>query len=143
MMRASLNLKRVHLKRLLVCSVLGLAASLLVPTRAEAWDSMRCGTRLVDKGDPLYKVKALCGDPDHEEATVEYRTVRERIRGPCQTDGQGRRVCADVFQERTIEVPVNLLIYDFGRNQFVNHLRFEFSRLVDIQSGDYGVTDND
>jgi len=133
---------RPSLKQALSISLVALSACFFISSRAEAWDTMRCGNRLVDRGDPLYKVKALCGEPDHQQSTVEYRTVRQRVRGPCHTDRQGNRICSDAFQERTIEVPVDLLIYDFGRNQFVNHLRFEFSELIDIQSGDYGVKDN-
>jgi hypothetical protein len=105
---------------------------------ARAWDSMRCGNRLVDVGDALYHVKALCGEPDQIDQSVEFRTVRQRVRTSCRTEKQGQ-VCSDVFNERTIEVPVHRLTYDFGRNRFVHILRFEFSRLVDVESGSYGV----
>jgi hypothetical protein len=47
-----------------------------VPARSEAWSSMRCGNRLVDLGDPIYKVKALCGDPDQENVIIEYQRYR-------------------------------------------------------------------
>lgn len=115
-------------------SALGLAPS------ASAWESMRCGTRLIDVGDPLYKVKALCGDPDQEDQRVEYRSERVRVRTVCRPSG-GRQVCQDIYNERTVEVPIHRLTYDFGRNRFVHYLHFEFSRLVYVESGDYGIKD--
>jgi hypothetical protein len=115
-----------------------LVAAITCVPEARAWDSMRCGNRLVDVGDALYRVKALCGEPDQIDQSVEFRTVRERVRTVCRTENRSQ-VCNDIYNERTIEVPVHRLTYDFGPNRFVHILRFEFSRLVNVESGTYGV----
>jgi Protein of unknown function (DUF2845) len=109
---------------------------------ASAWETMRCGNRLVDVGDPLYRVKEICGPPDQEDASVEYHTVRQRVRTTCRMQGS-QRVCNDVYAEHTVEVPIHRLTYDFGRNRFVHYLRFEHTRLVSVESGDYGVKSSD
>ena len=108
---------------------------------ASAWSSMRCGSRLVSLGDPLYEVRATCGEPDHVETYVEYRTERYRVRLDCQRDKGGQQVCSEVIGERTVEVPIHRLTYDFGRNRFVSYLRFEFGNLMLVESGSYGVKD--
>jgi Protein of unknown function (DUF2845) len=105
---------------------------------AQAWSTMRCGNRLVEVGDPLYKVKEVCGQPDQEDVSVTYRTMRHRVGATCRVV-QGRQHCQDIYSEHTVEVPVHQLTYDFGRNRFVHYLRFESGRLVTVESGDYGV----
>lgn len=116
-----------------------LLASALLSSSASAWESLRCGNRLVGLGDALYRVRAICGDPDHIESYVEYRTERYRVRTQCQPGSSGRQVCGDVWAERTVEVPMDRLTYDFGRSRFLNFLLFERSTLIRIESGGYGV----
>lgn len=116
-------------------------AAALVSSSAGAWSSMRCGNKLVSTGDPIYQVRATCGEPDHQESYVEYRAERYRVRVDCQRDRSGRDICNEVWSERTIEVPIHRLTYDFGRNRFVNYLLFEFGTLVRVDSGSYGVKD--
>lgn len=118
-----------------------LLAAVLVSSAAIAWPSMRCGNRLVSKGDALYAVRATCGEPDHAERYVEYRTERYRVRVDCQRSKNGQDVCSEVWSERTVEVPIDRLTYDFGRNRFVSYLMFEFGSLVRVDSGSYGVKD--
>jgi hypothetical protein len=114
-------------------------AAVLVTSAASAWSSMRCGSKLVSLGDPMYAVRAICGEPDHVESYVEYRTERYRVRTSCQKGKSGQDVCSDVIGERTVEVPIHRLTYDFGRNRFISYLRFEFQSLVLVESGSYGV----
>lgn len=99
---------------------------------------MRCGNRLIDVGDPLYKVKELCGQPAQEDVSVEYRVGRQVLRG-CARDSGGRILCGGSSVEGVVEIPIHHLIYDFGRNRFIFHLLFEGSRLVALETGDYGV----
>jgi len=121
---------------------LGLITALaLLSASASAWSSMRCGSRLVGLGDALYHVRATCGEPDQIDSYVEYRTERYRARVNCQQQKNGQQFCEEVWSERTVEVPVHRLTYDFGRNRFVSYLMFEFGRMVRVDSGSYGVKD--
>lgn len=101
---------------------------------------MRCGNRLVDLGDPIHKVKELCGDPDQESVVIEHQRYRsDSYRRICRRDEQGRRVCSAGYDGGVVQIPIHHLIYDFGRYRFVHYLRFEANRLVEIETGDYGV----
>jgi hypothetical protein len=102
---------------------------------AEA-DAIRCGRKLVSDGDTLYEVRARCGDPDQQIHRVELRTVRQWVGGPCI--GNDPRQCGR-YLERTIEVTIDELTYDFGPHQFINYLTFEQGRLISIVSGQRGV----
>lgn len=119
-------------------AVLASALVAFTPASATAWSTMRCGNRLVDVGDPLYKVKTLCGEPAQEDVSVEYRIGRQVLRG-CSRDSGGRILCGGSAVEGVVEVPIHHLIYDFGRNRFTFHLLFEGNRLVALETGDYGV----
>jgi hypothetical protein len=108
-------------------------------TSATEWSSMRCGNKLVSTGDPLYRVRTLCGEPDQMQSYVEFRTQRYRVRTECRKAASGQNVCEEVWSERTIEVPIDRLTYDFGPNKFVSYLMFEYGSLVRVDSGSYGV----
>lgn len=114
------------------------SVALLLPKSATAWSTMRCGNRLVEVGDPLYKVKHLCGEPAQEDRSVEYRIGSQVLRG-CTRDSNGRILCGGSEVRGAIEVPLHHLIYDFGRNRFTYHLLFEANRLVALETGSYGV----
>lgn len=103
-------------------------------------DSMRCGDNLASSGDTTYEVRASCGEPDAADHHVEYRTIRQRIPIPCTKDANGRERCESVI-EQTIEVVVDDWTYDFGKNRFIQHLRFEQGRLLSVVSGGYGHKD--
>jgi Protein of unknown function (DUF2845) len=114
----------------------GVACALFAtPTRA---DSIRCGDRFASTGATLYEVKSLCGVPDDAQRRTEYRTVQQRVGGPC---GPGRVRCGTIV-ERTIEVSIDEWTYDFGRRRFVQHLVFEEGRLLVVRNGDYGQKDD-
>jgi hypothetical protein len=74
-----------------------------------AWaDTMRCGNGLVQAGDSMVAVKALCGAP----ATVQ----------------QG------VKESATTEVPVETWTYNRGPNQFLVNIRFVNGQVVEIKT---------
>lgn len=110
-----------------------LGAALLFSTSARA-DSMSCRNRIASTGDTLYRVRAICGEPDQATRRVEFRTIRRR--GPCFVHG-GKRVCKPDI-EHTVEVVIDEWLYDFGRNQFIRYLTFEQGRLIRIDTGSYG-----
>jgi Protein of unknown function (DUF2845) len=84
-----------------------------------AWaDTMRCGDRLIVKGDPMATVQALCGP-----ATVVQQGVKESA----TTVGDGS-------QSHTVgaAVPVETWTYDRGPNTFMVNIRFVDGTVVAI-----------
>jgi hypothetical protein len=117
--------------------VLAAAALLLGAGDAAAIEDMRCGQRMVSKGDTLYAVRAVCGEPDAADRRVVTRSERRRVRGPCFKDRAGQVIC-----ERTEEVFIDVVIdqwtYDFGTQRFVRYLTFENGSLARVATGSYG-----
>ncbi len=94
----------------------------------------RCpGTgRLISKGDTTDQVVARCREPDAGTQHREVRTVRQRVRR--WVGG----VVVEVEEERSVEVIIDHWTFDFGKERFVRHLRFEDDRLVAIRDGARG-----
>jgi hypothetical protein len=118
------------------CSFIGLAA-LCATDGAAADDGMRCGSRLVSKGDTLYAVRSVCGEPDATDRRVVTRTEVRRVQAPCFRDERGAVKC-----ERATAVQVDVIVdewtYDFGTQRFVRLLTFENGRLLNVATGGYG-----
>ncbi|MFX0202450.1 MAG: DUF2845 domain-containing protein [Candidatus Hodarchaeota archaeon] len=98
---------------------------------------LRCGTRLVHKGDTKAEVIHKCGEPDYVESWEEERIKRDFYTG--------------VFLERVWEydryrepflvkelVKIEEWTYNFGSTRFIRYLRFENGILKDISIGGYG-----
>jgi hypothetical protein len=99
-----------------------------------AADGMRCGNRLVSKGDSTFEVRSRCGEPTQATQRVETRSERRRIRTPC---GRGETRCERV-QEVTVDVIIDEWVYDFGPQTFVRYLTFVDSKLFRVDTGSYG-----
>jgi hypothetical protein len=123
-----------------VASVLVAGVLVLAGGHADA-DSMRCGNRLVSSGDSPYEVAQTCGDPDASEHRVEYHTVRYRVPAACPV-GNGAPLPplggCHVIVEKTVPVVIDEWTYDFGKNRFVQRVRFEQGQLVKVSSAGYG-----
>lgn len=130
---------RARRGRLPIATVAGalLAALALLVSGDAAADGMRCGNRLVSKGDTQYKVRSVCGDPDATDRRVITRRERRRVNGPCYRDDRGHVRC-----EQSAEVAVDVVIdewtYDFGTQRFVHHVIFEDGHLIRVVTGGYG-----
>ncbi|HYE35800.1 DUF2845 domain-containing protein [Methylocaldum sp.] len=98
----------------------GLCLCLLAPS---AW-ALRCGSRLVTLGDYKLQVLSKCGEPIFTDSRIEFRVVR--------LYGSGLEF------ERYVPVTIDEWTYNFGPNRFVQLLRFENGRLVDVESLGYG-----
>jgi Ni/Co efflux regulator RcnB len=122
--------------KLLVVATLACATPLVSPAAAGP-SGFRCVDtgRVISVGDSQYEVRRKCGDPDDATSHVEYRTVREKVRK------WKNGVMVEEDAERTVEVVIDDWIYDFGRARFIQHLRFEQSRLVLVSDGDRGFND--
>jgi hypothetical protein len=115
----------------IACSIL--AAALLVCSDAAFAESLRCQDRLVKIGHHGYDVSALCGPPDAVEQRVERRAVRRRVRVRCVQFGW-----CDTEVEDSVEVPVEVWIYDFGPQRLMQYVTFVQGQVVRIESGNYG-----
>jgi len=120
-------------------ALVGAGAALLAAPRAHA-DGMRCGSRLISDGDPMYEVRNVCGVPDQASQRFEQRFVSRVVQNVCY-DNRGRAyACTTVIQE-AIVVVLDEWYYDFGRSVLVRTLVFEGGRLVKVVTGGYGTKD--
>jgi hypothetical protein len=103
-----------------------------------AAEGMRCGNRLVSKGDSTYVVRSRCGEPRDASRRVETRTERRRVRVPCAPGG----VQCDRVQEVSADVVIDEWVYDFGPQQFVRYLTFVDGKLHKVDTGSYGTNED-
>lgn len=106
---------------------IALALSLSALASAIPAQALRCGTNLASKGDHFSEVLDKCGEPDFSDEWIEYKTYRiydERL--------------PMVYHDVSRPVTVKEWTYNFGPNRFMQVLRFENGKLVDIHSLGYG-----
>jgi hypothetical protein len=96
-------------------------ALLLVAAPVQA---MRCGHLLVLEGDYVFSVLQKCGPPQYRDERMEYRGIRLKGKG--------------LEQEQFVPVRVEEWLYNFGPQYFMQLLRFENGRLIEIRNLDYG-----
>lgn len=90
-------------------SKLCLCAALCLLAAHDAWaDNMRCGNKLIQDGDSMVAVKALCGAP----AAVEH----------------------GVAEQGTTEVTTETWTYNRGPNQFMVRIRFVDGKVAWIKT---------
>jgi hypothetical protein len=94
--------------------------------------TLQCGTKLVTKGDISAKVAALCGQPTHIEHRSIYRASTAWIAGQVN---QGATT--------TIEIPVEIWLYNLGSDKLMQQIRFEDGRVVNIESLGYGYNQDE
>jgi hypothetical protein len=111
------------------------ALAVAFAARDAAAEGMRCGNRLVSKGDSTYEVRSRCGEPDDATRRVETRTERRRVRVPC---GRGEARC-DRVEEVSADVVIDEWTYDFGPQTFVRFLTFVDGKLYRVNTGSYGT----
>jgi len=95
-------------------------------------DGMRCGSKLIDEGDSIEKVRTVCGEPSEISR-------REILRQPSYVRG-GRRYHID---GDAMVVPVDLWTYNFGPNKFMRRLKFVDGYLEEIETLGYGYHKKD
>lgn len=94
--------------------------------------ALQCGTKLVTRGDISAKVAALCGPPTHIEHSSIYRASTAWVAGQVN---QGATT--------TIEIPVEIWLYNLGSDKLMQQIRFEDGRVVNIESLGYGYNEDD
>jgi hypothetical protein len=97
------------------------AAAACVPALALA-QSLRCDDKIISQGTTRAKVAALCGDPvQADQKSVYYSPIASHRANPI-----------------TIEVQVEVWIYNFGPDRLMQRIRFEDGVVVRIDSIGYG-----
>lgn len=100
------------------------AAALLATTSAEA---MRCGSRIISRGDHASKLLKLCGEPMSVQSRLAQRTFV----------GHYGRVFLPGFLE---DVLVEEWTYNFGPYKLMRQVRVENGLVVEIRHLGYGFT---
>jgi hypothetical protein len=113
----------------LTCALLLGQGAVIEAARAE--DSMRCGSRLVSRGDAKDKVRTLCGEP----TDVAFRGhVR---RSPSYEYGYGI-YGYEFYGPGWLDMPVEVWTYNLGPHKLLRKLRFVGDELDDIRTDGYG-----
>ena len=98
--------------------------------------ALRCGNKLVNKGDPMAKVRKYCGDP----VSIQQRTiVRRGI--PRSRSGTDLNPYDDELLINTrsyVEVLVDEWTYNFGPRKFMRVIRFENGLVADVKELRHG-----
>lgn len=98
---------------------------------AFADDSMRCGSRLVTRGDAKDKVLALCGEP----ANVALRGI---VRRTSNYDYGYRYNWGSYYGLGWIDLPVEIWTYNAGPHKLLRKLRFVGDELEEVETDGYG-----
>jgi hypothetical protein len=114
-----------------IASVLAIVATFVPAATSFAEDSMRCGSKLVTRGDGKDKVLALCGEPT---SVSLHGMVR---RAPRYDYGFGYNRY-EYYGPGWIDLPVEIWTYNFGSSKLLRKLRFVGDELDDIDTAGYG-----
>jgi hypothetical protein len=120
----------VKFKHVLSCGLLA-GATLVLPIEAFAEDSMRCGSRLVTRGDAKDKVRSLCGEP----TDVALRGFVRRA--PVYEYGYGYNRY-EYYGPGWVDMPVEIWTYNLGSHKLLRKLRFIGDELDEIETDGYG-----
>jgi hypothetical protein len=101
-----------------------------------AFDSMRCGNKLVLIGDPVDKLLTVCGPPTSVDEWEEERVYHFKTPPPpdryrtFEQYGKGYRVRKFV--------KVELWTYNNVPSRFIEYVRIENGKILKIENGGYG-----
>lgn len=102
--------------RLLVCLI-----STLAFMGAERAHALRCGTHLIDTGDAMARVRALCGEPVDVAVRVDQRSVHQAVQ-------------AGVVVSNTISAVIESWTLNFGPQRFMVRIEFVDGLVSDIET---------
>ena len=104
---------------------------------AESALALRCGNKLVSRGDPMAKVLKYCGEP----VTVQQRSI---VRGgiPRSKSSVNDRYAFDdellINRRSYVEVLVDEWTYNFGPRKLMRIVRFENGLVAEVKELRYG-----
>ena len=99
---------------------------------------LRCGTKLVHRGDSRAEVIHKCGEPDSVEIWEEERIQRDYYHASTFSHRLGEYYWyREPFLVKEL-IRIEEWTYNFGSTRFIRFLRFENGLLRDISLGGYG-----
>jgi hypothetical protein len=118
-------------KRVAIASIVALSATFLAPDAVFAEDSMRCGSKLVSRGDGKDKVRTLCGEPTDVALHGYVRRAPRYEYGY----GGGRY---EYYGPGYVDLAIEVWTYNFGSHKLLRKLRFVGDELEEIETDGYG-----
>ncbi|MGI9245940.1 MAG: DUF2845 domain-containing protein [Steroidobacteraceae bacterium] len=98
---------------------------------ASADDNMRCGSKLVGRGDGKDKVRTLCGEPTSIALQGPF------LRAPRYEYGWGYNRY-EYYGPSYVELPIEIWTYNLGSSKLLRKLRFVGDELEEIRTDGYG-----
>lgn len=87
--------------------------------------SLRCSNKIISEGSTSQELARLCGEP----VQIEHKTIYNNVSVPTP----------NVVASSTVEIHVEMWIYDFGPTQLMERVWIEDGVIVRIESlGRYG-----
>ncbi|MGI9309564.1 MAG: DUF2845 domain-containing protein [Gammaproteobacteria bacterium] len=124
---------------------LKILAPLLIFLIAQPALAMRCGTKLVLKGDHQAKVLNYCGEPTLTSSRTILRSgpTRQGLKSGLSTGGSSISHTEEVyFYRRSMEeVIVEEWTYNLGPNRLMRVVRFENGYVSRVDELGYGYTE--
>lgn len=109
---------------------------------AEPAVALRCGNKLVQRGDPMPKVLRFCGEPvaTQQRSIVRRGVPRSRVfRDSDLRDISDRELLINVHSY--VEVIVEEWTYNFGPRKLMRIIRFENGLVANVKELGYGYRD--
>lgn len=121
--------------RILLLAVLAAASA-----EAYAADTMRCGNRIVKRGDPQAKVLELCGRPTSADTRTIYRSGLGRRDFSVQNSDTASYSDREILVPGRTVVPVevDVWLYNQGRNRLMREVVFSDNRVITINTLERG-----
>ena len=124
-------------------SLLTLVLAIAVLAPEEGW-AMRCGSFLVNEGDPQSKVLRYCGEPATKTSRYALRpgTYRRSDSG-LSVNGSSAGTTDQFLPFGQSEVLVEEWTYNFGPRKLMRLVRFANGFVEEVLTLDYGYREND
>ncbi|UCG72225.1 MAG: DUF2845 domain-containing protein [Chromatiales bacterium] len=104
--------------------------------------ALRCGNKLVQRGDPMPKVLKYCGEPVATQTRSIVRRGIPRSRVFRDRDLRGFSDEELLINDRSyVEVLVDEWTYNFGPRKLMRIIRFENGLVADVTELGYGYRD--
>ncbi len=117
-----------HFSRYLCGFLFVAGAFFAVLAQSDQAEALDCNRRLILVGDPMARVRSLCGEPASTHSRTESRSVF----------GGVRRAGGSLGEAYTVTIQVEVWVYDFGPRRFMEELTFADGVLRSTRTLGYG-----